>query len=183
VSQGSDLRSKGKVYIAFPAKLPGSKDAKTANQKSVYVYGSALNYGAVRQPKVGRWYRDRINPRLDSYKKVGLIGARLARSLKRKAFGGKPKRRVEQYIERQKRLEKKGVSQFAIQAEQRQYRSRKTGKMRETISFKIKSAGITIRRAFNFFQLSSQEQTFLRNVWQLAFNRKYGQLSKIRLSA
>lgn len=186
---------KTKVSIAFPAGLPGKKDTKKASEKSVYLYGSAVNFGSVRQPKQTRPFLDPINA-TTTYKKMPLVGRKLAKSLKRKAFGAKPKRRVEQYIERNKRLTKKGVSQFAIQMVNKRYRDRTkirhvtpggltrlTKGYRKTVTYDIKSAGISITRPFDFFSLNQQEQATLAGIWLAAFNRKYYANSQSALSA
>jgi len=183
-----------KVVIAFKSGMPGTASTKDPKKKSVYIYGTALNYGAVHQPKAVRPHVDLVSGKT-TYKKRGLFGAKLAKSLKRKAFGAKAKQRVEQYLERNKRLDKKGVSQHAITPRTRKYKvtrqvhSPYTNKLhtvkqeRTAHSYEIKSAGVVITRARNFFQLTQTEQAYLRAIWMSAYNRKLSQLSKLELTA
>lgn len=170
-----------KVVIAFKSGMPGTAATKDPKKKSVYVYGTALNYGAVHQPRVASGRK--------------LFGQKLAKSLKKKAFGAKAKQGVDQYLARNKRLGTAGVSQNGITPRTRKYKvtrqvhSPYTNKLhtvkqeRTAHGYEIKSAGVVITRARNFFQLTQTEQAYLRAIWMSAYNRKLSQLSKLKLAA
>ncbi len=169
--------SKSKISVAWRAGIPGKKDAKKPEEKSVYVYGSAINFGSVRQPRHVQPYVDPVDPSKTRYMKRGLIGRKLAKSLKRKAFGGKANQRTEQYIERTRRLSKRGVSQYGVQMTRKKYYDKIINRTRHTVTFDIKSAGVSITTAKNFFTLTAAEQAFLSSLWTVAFTRKFSQLS------
>ncbi len=70
-------KSKGlTLYIGFAAGRPDNKTAKDRRQRSVYLYGSAVNSGAVHQPLT-----------IHADKAYGALGKRAKVSLKRKVFG------------------------------------------------------------------------------------------------
>lgn len=90
-------RKRGRVdlFIGFKPKI------KSKGKTSVYVYGSALNYGAVHQPMTTRKIQSSSPTTHARYGKAGAFGRRAKRSLK-KAVLGEISRRAVLALERKK---------------------------------------------------------------------------------
>lgn len=73
------------IAISFPSGLPDDKRTTNRRKKSVYVYGAALNFGAVYVPRVNRLVRD--YPTGKAYTAVRpVLGQKAKKSLKKAAL-------------------------------------------------------------------------------------------------